>query len=68
MRDLSGWSSCVVSNALWGSGSRGDSRKNALWGSKGSKGAGASDRGEAPSGRSSAVARRASWADEAAPR
>jgi hypothetical protein len=62
MLDLSGWSSGVLSNALWGRGSRGDSRKNALWGSKGSKGAAASDRGDAPG----AVAASASWADEPA--
>jgi hypothetical protein len=39
MLDLSGWTCGVLSNALWGNGSRGDSRKNALWGSKEDKSA-----------------------------
>ena len=64
MRDLSGWSCGVLSNALWGNGSRGDSRKNALWGSKGDKAA--PDPGRAQAAQTHRwVARSASWADEA---
>lgn len=60
MLDLSGWSSGLLANALWGGGSRGDSRKSALWGSKGSKGAAVSARADTEA----AVAAAASWADE----
>jgi hypothetical protein len=56
MRDLSGWGG-VLSNALWGNGSRGDSRKNGLWGSK----------DEERSDGDADAAAQASWADESSP-
>jgi hypothetical protein len=58
MRDLSGWSGGVLANALWGNGSRGDSRKNGLWGSKDE---------ERSEGDAEAAAAQASWADESSP-
>ena len=64
MLDLSGWSCGVLSNALWGNGSRGDSRKNALWGSKEDKSAPRSGRAHAAEAWSRIV-RSASWAGEA---
>ncbi len=67
MLDLSGWTCGVLSNALWGNGSRGDSRKNALWGSKEDKSA--PDPGRARAAEAwSWVVRSASWAAEAASR